>query len=219
MAIWAGPIGLILFGSSYGPFAANFLPPPSPGWTVEQVAEHYRHYANGVRLGAIFMLLGAAALCVFAGAIAAETKRIKGTTAQAYGQIGTAALTSATLIIGAILWAVAALRPDRSAEDIALLHDIAWLFMVMPAGPGFFQLLSIGTAILVDDSPDPALPRWLAYLNFWTALLFLPGFLVAYFLSGPFAWNGLLAFWMVAVVFTLWIVVMTVSLLKAVKRW
>jgi hypothetical protein len=44
----------------------------------------------------------------------------------------------------------------------------------------------------------------------------VPGCLIAMFKSGPFAWNGLLAFWMPAIAYALWVMVMILPMLKAV---
>jgi hypothetical protein len=84
----------------------------------------------------------------------------------------------------------------------------------MPAPPALLQLAAIGFAILGDTSPKPVFPRWIAYLNFWVAILFQPGALVPLFKHGPFAWDGLLAFWMPLGVLGIWVVVMFVALLR-----
>ena len=53
-------------------------------------------------------------------------------------------------------------------------------------------------------------------LYLWTAFLFIPGGLVTFFKAGPFAWNGLLAFWVAAAVFGSWFIVMSVVVRRAV---
>lgn len=44
----------------------------------------------------------------------------------------------------------------------------------------------------------------------------LPGGLVTFFKSGPFAWNGILAFWLPLTVFGIWYGVMFMLLRKAI---
>jgi hypothetical protein len=39
-----------------------------------------------------------------------------------------------------------------------------------------------------------------------------------FFKRGPFAWNGLLAWWLVLVAYFLWITVTSIALVRAVKR-
>jgi len=68
-------------------------------------------------------------------------------------------------------------------------------------------------AVLQDKGPEPIFPRWLGYLSFWAAASFLFGGLNPLFRSGPMAYDGLLAWWLGLIVFTVWIVAVTYSLL------
>jgi hypothetical protein len=80
------------------------------------------------------------------------------------------------------------------------------------------QAVVIAVAIFSDHSPDPVFPRWVAYLNIWVAVGFLPGALLTYFKTGIVAWDGLLAFWLAAVLFFSWILVLFWATLRAVNR-
>jgi hypothetical protein len=76
----------------------------------------------------------------------------------------------------------------------------------------------ITIAILSDKSERPVLPRWLGWFNLWAQIIYLPGILIPYFKSGPLAWNGLLAFWIPVVVFTVWLCLITAMLLRAINE-
>ena len=76
----------------------------------------------------------------------------------------------------------------------------------------------IATTLFSDKSETPLYPRWVAYLNLWCGLLGAPGGLIVFFKSGPFAYDGLIGFYIPFGVFTLWIVVMTVQMLKVQAR-
>ena len=80
------------------------------------------------------------------------------------------------------------------------------------------QNIAIGAAIVGDKSANPIFPRWVGFFNFWVAILFIPGALIPFFKSGPFAWNGLFSFWIPATVFGVWFIVMLTMLLKAIDR-
>lgn len=45
-----------------------------------------------------------------------------------------------------------------------------------------------------------------------------PASLMGLFKTGPFAYNGILAFWVVAVDFFVWMVVMSIVMMKAIAR-
>jgi len=50
------------------------------------------------------------------------------------------------------------------------------------------------------------------------AILFIPGGLIAFFKTGPFAGDGILTFWLPFAVFFGWFVVMFPLFLKAIKQ-
>ena len=73
------------------------------------------------------------------------------------------------------------------------------------SGIGFFGGATV--AVLYDESVRPVFPRWFAFFNFWSALLLIPASMITYFKTGPFAWNGILGFYLGVAIFTLWCLV------------
>jgi hypothetical protein len=61
-------------------------------------------------------------------------------------------------------------------------------------------------------------PRWFGFLSIWCGLLYTPGALTFFFKTGPFAWNGLLTFYIAATAFFLWIVSLVILLLRAIGQ-
>jgi hypothetical protein len=123
-----------------------------------------------------------------------------------------------TVFFAGLFFTAAAYRPDFPDTTIQSLSDIAFFLFVMPAVPAFVQNVVTGIVILGDRRAQPVLPRWVGYLNLWTGVLLLPGLAVGLFKIGPFAWNGILAFWLPAVVFAIWFNVMIWAMLDAIKR-
>jgi cytochrome c-type biogenesis protein CcmH/NrfF len=106
-------------------------------------------------------------------------------------------------------------------ENIEITHrfnDMAWMLFIGPVCTIFVQGMAITIAILSDKSEQPVLPRWLGWFNLWAQIIYLPGILIPYFKSGPLAWNGLLAFWIPVVVFTVWLCLITAMLLRAINE-
>jgi len=214
----SGPIGLLLFLMAMWP-ASHFLPPPAPGLTPIEIADVYRSHATGIKVAAMLQICSISLLIAFYGGISALMRRIERTDPTwTYVQLAAGTLSLPSLILCGILWAAAALRIDRAPEIIQVIDDFAFLFLVAPAPPATVQLLAIGFAILGDRSPQPVFPRWLAFATFWTSILILPGTLVVMFLKGPFAWNGLLGFWIPAIAFGLWTNIMAPMMIKAAKQ-
>ena len=77
---------------------------------------------------------------------------------------------------------------------------------------------AVGFATLADKSAEPVFPRWSGFVNLWLGTLFLPGGLIVFFKTGPFAWDGFIAFWIPFAAFALWFLVMTPVLLRAIRQ-
>src|SRR5262249_1555138 len=112
--------------------------------------------------------------------------------------------TYVLLSLFGVFLAAAAFRPDRSPDSIQLLHDVGW-FMAFLAAPVFSaQAFALGVAVLGDRSTSPVPPRWFGYLNLWVGLLLLPGTLLMCFHSGPFAYHGVISYWIPLFTFGGW---------------
>lgn len=215
---WSGPVGFLLFGIGVWPLA-QFLPPPAPSLSAQEIADIYSSNTIGIRLGAVIVMLGASLFSPFFAQISVLMKRMEGEAAPwATTQLLSATLVVLTFFLGPVLFSVAAFRPERSPELTQLMNDLAWIEMIIPVLPAFVQTLAIGFAILGDRNTQPVLPRWSGFFSLWVAVLFVPGCLTAMFKTGPFAWNGLLSFWIPAVLVGLWANVMAFLMVKAIKR-
>jgi hypothetical protein len=197
----------------------GMFPPFRPTMPAAELADYYRTHQSGIIVGGIVMMLASSLFLPFIALISVHMRRMEGPSGPlAYTQMLSAVFGFVPAFTAAILFSAAAYRPERSIETIQMLSDLAFLSFVIPALPGSIQLVSIGLAVLGDKGDAPVFPRWIGYLNLWSAVLFIPGALVALFKTGPFAWNGALSFWLVAVVFGSWVNVMCWALLRARKR-
>lgn len=215
---WSGLCFVVCFGIGWA-FVAGFIPPPPPDLEAARVASFYRDNANAIRLGLVLCLTSVLFFAPWSALVSLQMRRIEGCRPLlAYTQLLCAGVSILMLIIPTLLWTTAAFRPERSPELTQLIHDLGWLMITMTFPTPMLQNLAFGAAILKDDAPKPLFPRWAGYFNIWVGLLFLPGCLVTFFKSGPFAWSGLLAFWLPAAVFFTWFIVMTPLMLAAVRR-
>lgn len=218
ICIWTGPIGMVLFGIGLWPLA-HFIPLPDPMASAETIAGFYQSHTIGIRLGGLVIMFGVSLNVAFFGEMFVFVKRMEGDTGPyAMTQALCAALVIAFVFLPALLFTVTAFRPDRAVELTRLLNDFAWILLVIPTPPAVVQSLAIGFAILDDKSPQPALPRWTGYFSVWIAVLLIPGAFAMMFKTGPFAWNGILAFWVPAASAGLWVFVMAFQMLKSLKR-
>jgi hypothetical protein len=189
--------------------AFRFIPPLAPSVTAAQTVAYYSNHIVGVRAGAILWFVGVSLTLLLYLAISdAMMEMSHRSRLAASAQIACAVTATVPALICALIFAALSVRPDRVPELTQLLSDIGWLTLVMPAFPISMQLAAIAFATLADRSDNPIFPRWSGYLSGWAAVLLLPGTLVPLFSTGPFAWNGVLTFYLGLASFSIWFGVM-----------
>jgi hypothetical protein len=153
----------------------------------------------------------------FGALIAVRIRQMEGGrySALAYTQLVATALAVVAIIMPTFAFAAASYRPERDPQITQALNDLGWLPFVMNWPAATIQCLAIGFAIF--GAAREVWPRWLGYFNVWCGFIFAAGGLVVLFKDGVFAWNGLLAFWMVAVFFGLWFLIMAWQLWVSVE--
>ncbi|WP_336971215.1 hypothetical protein [Sphingobium aromaticiconvertens] len=198
---------------------AQMFPPLAPALPAAEVADYYRAHQTGILVGAILIMACSVLFFPFLAAVATFLKKIEGPVSPlTWAFVMICAYGFVTVFFAGLFFTAAAYRPDNPDAIIATLSDIAFFLFVMPAVPAFVQNVVTGIAILGDKRAQPILPRWLGYMNLWTGVLLLPGLAVGLFKVGPFAWNGVLAFWVPAVVFGIWFNLMIFAMLGSIKR-
>ena len=215
--LWCVPVALIALFGAMG-LLAGFLPPPSPALDAAETAAIYASHSFGIRITGVLTIWTAALLTPITGIISlliwkSDPRNAPLAATQAIAGL----MTIFPFILSGLGWALAAYRPDRDPQAIMLLNDFAWASLLMPTAPAIVQLGALGAAILGDRSARPLFPRWLAYQCFWVAMTFIPGNLLLMVKTGPFAWNGLLSFWVAAAGYGAWLICMVVMCRRAVR--
>ncbi|MCW3013491.1 MAG: lipoprotein [Solirubrobacterales bacterium] len=214
---WCGPLfALVFFG---GMLLAGLIPPLSPGRSADQVAAFWRDDPDVKRVGLVVMMMAAGLTAPFVGVLTVYVRRIEGDEGPlGYVQLIGGALGVVAITVPAFMWMATSFSPGRSPEVTQALDTLAWIPFVANVPPAVAQCVAIGAAVLGDRRERPVFPRWVRYFNLWVAFLFLPGVLVLFFHGGPFGWNGLVVFWVVAALFGGWFFVMSHVLRKAIHE-
>lgn len=208
-------LGLGIFG------IAGWMPLVNPAASAETIAQMFVDNQTRIRIGATVLGIGSVLWWSFAAAIAMQMKRIEGDSHPlAYVQMATASGGILALLLPAYFWLALAFRPDMVPPAVMrLINDWAWLSFIGMFPPGVLQNCVLGACILADKRAEPIYPRWVAYVCFWAAAGFAPTALLPFFPNGgPFAWNGIIGFWVPATAFFGWIVVLWWMTLRAIKR-
>lgn len=216
--VWCGPIFVALFAIGFWA-VARFVPPPSPDLSAEQIAARYADNRNQIRAG-LQIAVGASALFFpFVAAMSVQIKRIEGRESPlAYAQLAAGAGSTLVFVFPLMFMQAAAFRSDRSPGDVQALNDLAFIPFVGLFCVPMVQNVCLAIAILQDKRADPVFPRWSGYFNLWIGSCYLPAVMLVFFKEGPFAWNGLLPWWLGAAAFFSWVLVMAVLMLRAIDR-
>jgi hypothetical protein len=198
-------------------FVAGGLAPPSPALTAQQIDQIFAQNAGNIRIGAALLAFGSMFFWPFAAAIASQMKRIEGTYHPlADTQMGTASGTVIAALLAAFIWMALTFRPGAiAAPGGQTMNDLAWLVLIAAYPPATIQCVAMGVCMLSRRN-EGVYPRWLGFANLWCAVVFVAGVLVPFFQTGPFAWDGLVAYWLVAGVFFVWILGMVWATARAV---
>ena len=187
---------------------AGWMPPPSPDMSAAEFADYYRTDANSIRIASLLMMMAGALFWPFAAAISSQMKRIEGPSHTLSDvQMASVNGTALAIIIPSICWLVAAFRPDTLPEVVVVISDLGWMTFIGTIPPALVQVLAIAFCVLTCKQARPPLPRWYGYFCLWAGTGFMVGEAIAFFKTGPFAWNGLGAFWIAAGFFFGWILV------------
>lgn len=216
---WCGPVMVVIWVVSFVALA-GFIPPPSPQTGPEAILQMFIDHTVLIRIGLMLTMFASALLVPWSAVIAVQMSRIEGKRpVLAITQVAQASLLSLEFIVPLMVWQTAAYRPSRERIDlIYMLNDMGWLMFVGVISSAVLQCATLGIVILMDKRDQPIFPRWSGYLSLWTATLLAPAGVVPLFKSGPFAWNGILGFWLVLAIFCIWVGATTWLLIVAIRR-
>lgn len=215
---WALPAVAVVWFAAFLLFP-GFTPPMSPEASAQEVAAFYSRNLTRVRYSMILFNWFCVALIPVLMLI---VERMRGmahrTPVMRYCVIGVAGAAPIAFLTSTVFWLIAAFRPDRSPDLTLLCNDLAWI--TFTCGVPFLIALCAFLAISIafDDQEEPVFPRWVAQFNVLIAIVLVPAGFAGLTLSGPFAWNGFLSFWVRNIAIALWIVVMAVALRRAIER-
>jgi hypothetical protein len=198
-------------------FLAHFIPPPHPSAGAHAIQRLFEQHTLRIRLGLVLTMFGSALLVPFSAAISAQMRRIEGPNQVLAGtQICQGALLSVEFIVPIMVWLTAAFRPSAITPSVSrMLDDMGWIMFVAVISSVCCQIAVIAFAIFLDKRSEPIFPRWAGYFNAWVAVLLAPAGIIVFFQHGPFSWDGLFSFWTPLTVYCVWMVTMTVLLLRA----
>ena len=85
-------------------------------------------------------------------------------------------------------------------------------------GDAYVLDYSVSMVGLADKREVPLFPRWACYVTIWCGLSFLPASLTGVLKTGPFAWDGMLSYYIPYACWLGWYTIASTYMIKEVKR-
>ena len=215
---WTLPAVALIWISAFFLFP-GFLHPMSPTMSAEEVAGFYRDEAARIRYSMILFNWFGVGLVPVVVLLALQVRRMAHRTPiLSYSLIACAGGPPALFLIANMFWLLGAFRPDRAPDLTMLFNDLAWITFSVMVSYLIAQCLLLALAIYWDRNETPVFRPWVAHFNVATAVALMPAAFTALALDGPFAWDGLLSFWLKNIAIATWIIVMGVVLGQTIMR-
>lgn len=218
ISAWCGPAFLVTFVLFWGVIGQN-LPNPSPALSAVDIAARFDESRGAIRLGFIVSLVTVVLYLPWTSLLSAQMERIEGPySVMSKLQLLGGGLTVMVVSFSAMFWVVAAFRPEFSPETVQTLTDMGWLCIDLQYACTTLQMLAAALVGLADKRATPLFPRWLCFLTIWCGLSFIPASLTGVLKTGPFAWNGLLSYYIPYACWLGWFSIATYFMFAEVRR-
>lgn len=218
ISAWCGPAFLITFIVFWVVLGQNF-PNPSPALSATDLTARYLDNLTAIRVGFIVSLITVVLYMPWTALLTAQMARIEGKfPVLALLQLLGGGLTVMVVSFSAMFWVVAAFRPERDPALFQLMTDTGWLCIDLQYACTTLQMVAAALAGLADKREVPLFPRWVCYLTIWCGISFFPASLTGVLKTGPFAWDGVLSFYIPYFCWLCWYATASIYMIKEVHR-
>jgi len=209
------PFFYTLFGLIFV-LLARIMPPPSPTASIADVLAYMQ--APNLALGVALLSLTLGLASLSSGVIVVQMKRMEGVSpALPYAYLAALAVAGVPgCLFPGLVFALGCYRPGYTPQIQQMLYDLGFLSFVGSLGVFVIQYLVFAIAIFLDRRT--IFPKWLGYLTIWALVTELVAVPIWITRTGPFAWDGLLSFYLGTIIFVGWEFCMCVCLYRAIKN-
>lgn len=215
--LWSGVVLVAALIVAQG-LIMGFIPGPSPALSAEELKQIFVERKDSILLGALIQIICWSFYATWAIPIIMFIRKMeRGMPALTYASLVNVGGGWVFFILIPLTWAVIAFRADTLPPFvIQIMNDWVW-FTWLFTWPSFsIWMVMIAVAIFYDHNVPGIYPRWVAFFNLWCGFLIFPAGLIAFFKTGPFAYDGIISFWFAVFVFFGWMVVMTVTTFQVI---
>ncbi|WP_395397822.1 hypothetical protein WBP07_25135 [Novosphingobium sp. BL-8A] len=220
LELWLAWYTIVVFYNIFGIVffvVTRTQPPPKAWWSLPQIAQWFADKHDGLLAGfCVIFMMGAFATASTA-LITYSIRRMSVSPVFAYAYLLLYSLAAVPgMLLTCIALVVGAMRPDRDPRLLGLLYDMG--FLSFSGTMGIFLVGSVVWAVAILLDRNGVLPKWFGYFNICNALTEFVVATCCIVKSGPFAWDGSIAFYINMVVFGIYTGVFITYLKKLIEQ-
>jgi len=214
ICFWSIPVFYVLFGIIFV-MLGRIMPPPTPTMSTADIVAFMT--SPNLSLAVVLLALSLGMYALNSGLMLTQMKRMEGVSpALRYAYIAVLGVGGLPgCLFPGYMFALGAFRPEYDPDILAMLYDLGFLCFVGSLGCFVIQYVVFTIAVFLDRRG--IFPRWLGYFSIWTLVTELVATPVFVTQTGPYAWDGLLAFYQGTVIWVTWQTCVTICLYKAIK--
>ena len=215
--LWSGMVLIAALIVAQG-LLMGFIPAPSPALSAEELKQIFVERKAAIQLGALIQCICWSFWATWAIPLIMFIRRMeRGYPILTYASLANVGGGYVFFILIPMTWAVITFRVESLAPaTIQIINDWVWFNWLFTWPPFAIWMIIIAVAIFYDHNVPTLYPRWVAFFNLWCALLIVPAGLIVFFKTGPFAYDGIISFWLAVFVFFGWMMTMTVLTFRAI---
>lgn len=214
ICFWSVPVFYNLFGLVFVPLSW-MMPPRSPANSQDQIVAFMQ--SPNLLIATTILILSIGLSAVGNALYMCQIKRMS---VSPVFRIAFMAGAMTGAIVGCLFpmfcFGLGAFRAGYSPQILTLLYDFGYLSFIGSLGCFCLNWSLLGLSILLDR--NNILPKWLGYYTVWQYVSELFAATVWIAKTGPFAWDGLLAFWFNMVIYVPWQFIVYFCIYKAIKN-
>lgn len=212
ICFWSVPAFYTLFGIVFVPLSW-MMPPRSPSSELPQIVEFMQ--SDNLLIATTILILSIGLATVANACYAVQIKRMSVSPAFLITFLmGSIAGCIVGCLFPMFCFGLGAFRPEYDPEILAMLYDFGYLSFIGSLGCFCVMWSTLGLAIILDK--NGILPKWLGYYTVWQYMTELFAATVWLTKTGPFAWDGLMAFWFNMVLYVPWQIVVYYQIYKSI---
>lgn len=213
LCFWSVPFFYSVFGLVFVPLSW-MMPPRSPDSALADVVGFMQNPNLLIASSILVAVLGLSAV-----ANACYVVQIRRMDVSPAFTLGFTASAMVGAIVGCLFpmfcFGLGAFRPGYDPQIMHLLYDFGYLSFIGSLGCFCVMWGLFGLAIILDTRN--ILPKWLGYYLVWQFATEIFAATVWIVKTGPFAWDGLLAFWFNMIIYVPWQFIVYVCVFRAIR--